>query len=231
MNEAIPYVKVFLTSNREFDIESLAPWTRHRTYTTPPTVVAHDLDPNRGAPVGEDIERYLQAQFAKRQQTCVLPPGFPSSADTAALARLANGSFVYARTAWEYICGTDDSETPVRRLASLIKAALSPALHEGTHVHLDELCSQILVTALRGSPHDHTAADSERNSRSTSATPGSGIMYDVGKVGRRLGKPMRRFSAPHRSSAAFQARRRVCTDRPGFRGCVLETSRICRVPL
>jgi hypothetical protein len=163
MNVAVPYVKVFLTSNREFDIESLAPWTRHRTYTTPPTVVAHDIDtdPNHGAAIGEDIERYLQAQFAKPQQTCFLPPGFPSSADTAALARLTNGSFVYARTAWEYICGPDDSETPVRRLASLIKAAPSPTLHEGTHVHLDELCSQILVTALRGSPHDYTAVGSD----------------------------------------------------------------------
>jgi hypothetical protein len=115
-----------------------------------------------GHDAGQDIERYLRVEFEKQRQgrTPPLLPDFPSSSDIQALAQLARGSFGYARTAVDYICSVDESDTPERRLAALLQAAYGHP--DGTHAHMDGLYSQILLTALRISPHDRSVVDPDQ---------------------------------------------------------------------
>jgi hypothetical protein len=147
----LPFAKLFITSRPESSIERL--FTRGNVFgDTLPLVLHHDIPKET---VQDDIERYLKAELIKLRQENSLPSSFPPESDVQTLVQRADGLFIYARTAVEFISNPDS--TPAHRLAALIRS--QPADLHGQYERLDNLYCQILLKALRITPWNRHAAD------------------------------------------------------------------------
>jgi hypothetical protein len=103
--------------------------------------------------VQSDIELHLRDEFAKIRQKSKADNKFPSEPDLHTLVTRADGLFIYARTAVEYIRGPDG--TPTLRLEALLES--EPSSTNEQYERLDGLYSYVLTKALRigpGKPHD-----------------------------------------------------------------------------
>jgi hypothetical protein len=145
----ISFVKVFLTSRRESSIERMFAHENVAGETRP--LVLHRDVPKET--VQSDIELYLRDELAKIRQSSKLDDRFPSEPDLHALVARADGLFIYARTAVEYIRGPDGA--PDLRLEALLES--EPGSTNEQYERLDGLYIYVLRKALRvgtGRPHD-----------------------------------------------------------------------------
>jgi hypothetical protein len=141
-------VKLFLTSRPEPSIEEL--FLRRAVNHNSRTFVLHRDVPKDTAQA--DIETYLRHELAKVKGNITSEHDFPSDSDFHTLLQRANGLFVYARTAVDYIC--DRYSKPDQRLAALIQTACGPG--SGRYKRLDGLYTQILADALEINPMSQT---------------------------------------------------------------------------
>jgi hypothetical protein len=147
--KSIPFVKLFLTSRRESSIERM--FARDDIVgETRPLVLHRDIPRDT---VQVDINRYLRDEFAKIRRTAKVNDDFPLNSHVETLVARADGLFIYARTAVEYIRGPDGA--PDLRLEALLES--EPGDTNEQYERLDGLYIYILKKALRighGRPHD-----------------------------------------------------------------------------
>jgi WD40 repeat protein len=147
--KSVPSAKLFLTSRRESSIERM--FAQDDVVSdTHPLVLHRDIPKDT---VQADINRYLRDEFAKIRRIAKVNDDFPLNSDVQTLVKRADGLFIYARTALEYIRGPGGS--PDLRLAALMES--QPDSSKEQHRRLDELYTYILKTALdveSGEPHD-----------------------------------------------------------------------------
>jgi hypothetical protein len=135
----IPFVRLFLTSRRESSIERLL--SRKTVFKATRAFVLHrDIAKDT---VQADIERYIRDELAQFQEDVVDDVEFPTDSQVRTLVERANGLFIYARTALEYISAPDGQ--PERRIMALIKANRGSASHQ--YGRLDDLYTHILRDA------------------------------------------------------------------------------------
>jgi hypothetical protein len=135
----VPFVRLFLTSRRESSIERM--FTRRTTSKATRALVLHrDIAKNT---VQEDIELYLRNELAKVKEDVPDDIEFPTDSQVRTLVERANGLFIYARTALEYISAPDGQ--PEHRIMALIGA--KPGSLSRQYGRLDGLYSHILREA------------------------------------------------------------------------------------
>jgi hypothetical protein len=138
----MPFAKLFVTSRRESSIERL--FSRKTAAEDTRALVLHRDIPKDT--VQADIERYIRDELAtiKEDMTSEVE-GFPSEPDVHTLVQRADGLFIYARTAVEYI--RDPDSYPEEQLTALVRA--NSGRDVGQYALLDELYTHILMNALR----------------------------------------------------------------------------------
>jgi hypothetical protein len=147
--KSIPFAKVFLTSRQEPSIERMFA-DDDIAGDTRPLVLHRDIPKDT---VQADIDMYVRDEFAKIRRNAKVKDDFASESDVQTLVKRADGLFIYARTALEYIGGPRGS--PDLRLAALMKSYSDSSREQ--HRRLDGLYTYILKTALDvepGEPHD-----------------------------------------------------------------------------
>jgi hypothetical protein len=145
--QSIPFLKVFLSSRRESSIERL--FSRQTIIGNTQTLVLHRDIPKEL--VQADIELYLRRELSKFKNDDISAVAFPSKQDIDTLVERADGLFIYARTAVEYICDPDSS--PEVQLKALMQASRGQGRTEGQYARLDGLYTHILVAGFRVVPH------------------------------------------------------------------------------
>jgi hypothetical protein len=135
----IPFVRLFLTSRRESSIERLFS-RRTASEATRALVLHRDIAKDT---VQADIERYLRDGLAQLEEDVTDDVEFPTDSQVRTLVERANGLFIYARTALEYISAPDGQ--PERRIMALISAKPGSSSHQ--YGLLDELYTHILRDA------------------------------------------------------------------------------------
>jgi WD40 repeat protein len=147
--KSVPSAKLFLTSRRESSIERM--FAQDDVVSdTHPLVLHRDIPKDT---VQADIDLYVRDEFARIRQTTKVKDDFASESDVQTLVKRADGLFIYARTALEYIRGPGGS--PDLRLTALMES--QPDSSKEQHRRLDGLYTYILKTALgveSGEPHD-----------------------------------------------------------------------------
>jgi hypothetical protein len=140
--ETVPFAKIFVTSRPESHIERL--FARRITAQNTRALILHrDISKDT---VQADIERYLRDELMKMKEDVAADVEFPSQSDIQKLVQQADGLFIYARTAVEYIRDPDSS--PDVQLASLVQAEDGRIIVEQDGL-LDELYTHILANAFR----------------------------------------------------------------------------------
>jgi hypothetical protein len=135
----VPFVRLFLTSRRESSIERL--FSRRTASKATRSLVLHrDIAKNT---VQADIELYLREELTQLREDVADDIEFPTEFEIRTLVERADGLFIYARTAVEYISSPDDD--PDRRMAALIKAKPSDSSRQ--YGRLDNLYSHVLREA------------------------------------------------------------------------------------
>jgi hypothetical protein len=136
----VPFVRLFLTSRQESSIERLFS-RRTASKATRALVLHRDIAKDK---VQADIERYLRDELAQLEEDVANDVEFPTNYQIRTLVERANGLFIYARTALEYISSPDGQ--PERRIVALIqtKPGLSSSHQYG---RLDQLYLHILREA------------------------------------------------------------------------------------
>jgi hypothetical protein len=143
-----PFAKLFVTSRRESSIERLFSHTTTANDTRGLVLhrdIAKDI-------VEADIDRYIRHELADLKAIPTVEAKFPSEPDIRKLVQRADGLFIYARTAVEYICDPDSS--PERQLAALVRA--DNGGRAGQYALLDGLYIRILTNALRIIPQNRS---------------------------------------------------------------------------
>jgi hypothetical protein len=135
----VPFVRLFLTSQRESSIERLF---SGRTVSKATRALALHRDIAKDI-VKADIEQYLKAELAQLEEYVADGVEFPTDSQVRTLVERANGLFIYARTALEYISAPDGQ--PEGRIMALIRAKPGSLSHQ--YGHLDGLYSHILREA------------------------------------------------------------------------------------
>jgi hypothetical protein len=135
----IPYVRLFLTSRQESSIERL--FSRKTASEATRALILH-RDIAKGT-VQADIERYLRDELVRLKEDVMDDVEFPTNSQARTLVERANGLFIYARTALEYISAPDGQ--PERRIMALISA--KPGSSSRQYGLLDGLYSHILREA------------------------------------------------------------------------------------
>jgi hypothetical protein len=120
----VPFVRLFLTSQRESSIERLF---SRRTASKATRALALHRDIAKDI-VKADIERYLKAELARLEEYVADGIEFPTNSQVRTLVERANGLFVYARTALEYISTSEGQ--PERRIVALISAKPGSSSHQ-----------------------------------------------------------------------------------------------------
>jgi hypothetical protein len=137
----IPFARILITSRPESSIERL--FSREAVGDTIRPLILHRDIPKQT--VQADIELYIRAELSTLKLERSLAPGFASDVDIRTLVQHADGLFIYARTAVEFI--SDHDGTPEHRLGTLTRAGLRTTSR--TYDRLDNLYSYILSKALR----------------------------------------------------------------------------------
>jgi hypothetical protein len=132
-SKSIPFLRVFLSSRRELSIERLFSCPTINNHTQ--TLVLHQDIPKDL--VHADIELYLTGELLKVEHSVSSQIAFPSKHDIDTLVQRANGLFIYARTAVEYIC--DPNSSPAVQLTALMQAG--QGRNGGQYARLDGLYS------------------------------------------------------------------------------------------
>jgi hypothetical protein len=135
----MPFVRLFLTSRREPSIERLF-LRKSASKVTRALVLHRDIAKDT---VQADIERYLRDELAQLKEDVEDDVEFPTDYQVRTLVERANGLFIYASTALEYISAADGQ--PDRRLVALIRA--KPGSSSRQYGRLDGLYSHILREA------------------------------------------------------------------------------------
>jgi hypothetical protein len=138
----IPFAKMFVTSRPESRIETL--FKRRATTLNTHALVLHRDIPKDTAQA--DIDRYLRDELMKMKEDVVPEVEFPSESDIQKLVQEADGLFVYARIAVEYI--REDDSSPDVQLKTLTQAKDSGRIIAENGL-LDELYTRILANALQ----------------------------------------------------------------------------------
>jgi hypothetical protein len=136
-----PFAKLFVTSRRESSIERLFSHTATANETRG-LVLHRDIAKDT---VEADIDRYIRHELTDLKAIPTVKAEFPSESDVRKLVQRADGLFIYARTAVEYIRDPDSS--PDRQLAALVQA--DNDRHGEKYTLLDALYVRILANALR----------------------------------------------------------------------------------
>jgi hypothetical protein len=148
----LPFAKLFVTSRRESSIERL--FSRKTAAEDTRALVLHRDIPKDT--VQADIERYIRDELTTIKEDMILEvDDFPSEPDVHTLVQRADGLFIYARTAVEYIRDPDGS--PEVQLAALVRA--DRGRNVGQYALLDELYTHIITNALRVTPQNGHVAD------------------------------------------------------------------------
>jgi hypothetical protein len=142
----VPFIKLSLSTRLESSIQQL--FARETVSDNALALVLHRDIPKDTVQV--DIERYLRDELAKVKENAVTELDFPLESDIQVLVEQADGLFIYARTAVEYIA--DPYGKPHRQMAALIRAA--PGRGGGQYARLDGLYSHILLHALGVTPQN-----------------------------------------------------------------------------
>jgi hypothetical protein len=138
----MPFAKLFVTSRRESSIERL--FSRKTAAGDTRALVLHRDIPKDT--VQADIERYIRDELATIKEDMISETeDFPSEPDVHTLVQRADGLFIYARTAVEYI--RDPDSYPEEQLSALVRA--NSGRDVGQYALLDELYTHILMNALR----------------------------------------------------------------------------------
>jgi hypothetical protein len=144
--KSIPFAKIFLTSRPESSIQRM--FSRQAIAGDARTLALHrDIDIDT---VQADIERYLRSELVKVKENVTSAREFPSDAEIHALVQQANGLFIYARTAVDFICDPDGF--PNLQLAALIRP--SHGRYSGQYARLDGLYTRVLIGALGITPQN-----------------------------------------------------------------------------
>jgi hypothetical protein len=137
----VPFAKIFVTSRPESHIERL--FARRTTAQNTRALVLHrDISKDT---VQADIELYLRDELVKMKEDVAPRVEFPSEGDIQNLVQQADGLFIYARTAVQYI--RDADSLPNLQLAALTQA--KDGYNIAKNGHLDELYTHILANALQ----------------------------------------------------------------------------------
>jgi hypothetical protein len=146
------FVKLFVTSRRESSIERM--FSRKTAAEDTRALVLHRDIPKDT--VQADIERYIRDELAiMKEDMTPEVDDFPSEPDVYILVQRADGLFIYARTAVEYIRDPDGS--PEMQLAALVQ--VDGDRNIGQFGLLDELYTHILMNALRVTPRNRHVVD------------------------------------------------------------------------
>jgi hypothetical protein len=132
----VPFVRLFLTSRREPSIERLLP--RKSVFKATRALVLHrDIEKDIAQ---ADIERYLWDELVQLKEDVEDDIEFPTDSQVRTLVERANGLFIYARMALEYISSPD--EQPDLQIIALTGAKAGSSNRQ--NCPLDELYSHIL---------------------------------------------------------------------------------------
>jgi hypothetical protein len=146
--KSFPFAKLFVTSRRESSIERLFSDTSTATDTRG-LVLHRDIAKDT---VEADIDRYIRHELTNLKSLPTIKAEFPSESDIRKLVKRADGLFIYARTAIEYIRDPDSS--PERQLTAIVQA--DDDRHGEKYRLLDDLYVRILANALRIKPYQRS---------------------------------------------------------------------------
>jgi hypothetical protein len=146
-----PFAKLFVASRRESSIERLFSHTTTANDTRG-LVLHRDIAKDT---VEADIDRYIRHELTNLKAIPTVKADFPYEPDVRKLVQRADGLFIYARTAVEYIRDPDGS--PESQLSALVQA--DNGRHDGQYALLDELYIRIVANALRLTPQNRSATD------------------------------------------------------------------------
>jgi hypothetical protein len=150
--DKLPFsVKIFITSRPEASIKNM--FGRADIHESTVGRALH-RDIEQGI-VREDIGRYFRYEFDKLAKDRYVPPPFPSDADFQKLVDRAGNLFIYVRTIIMYV--SSEVESPVDRLADVLRADVDPEGAYEQFADLDALYRQILACALDGVGRNATA--------------------------------------------------------------------------